>query len=166
MAKKPSPLPNRLARHRADRRSGVVAAVLRPADADRSLFEVAWDVLNRASPLEVTDLAGLAECLTGQPAFTSAQAAGWVAGILGGSLAYESATDPLADPKLVALEADVVAALGPDAVWHANGDHPLPAFHDARLGGGWSPVIRATFDRVVVARGNGLDLVLARADED
>jgi hypothetical protein len=165
MAKKPSPLQNRLARHQA-RSAGVIAAVLQPADASRSLFEVAWDLLNRLCPLEVADAAELAECFAQHPAFSSADASGWVVGVLGASLAYPSTADPLADPRLIALETGVVAALGPDAAWAANGDHPLEQFRDGRRERGWSPVIQATFDRVVVARGNGLDLVLARADED
>lgn len=166
MTKKPTPLPNRLARFQAARNSGVVAAALQPADESRSLFEVAWDVLIGTSQTEVSDPSALKERFAGRSAFSSEEATGWVAGVLGGSLAFPSATDPLADPKLRALDTDVIAALGPDAVWYANGDHPLPAFRGGRGERSWSPVMRATFDLVVLARGNGLDLVLARTDED
>jgi hypothetical protein len=166
MAKKQAPLNNRLARHVVDKRSGVVAAALRPADEDRSLFKVCWNVLGRVCPLAVADADGLTERLTEQSPFGSAQATGWVAGILGTGLVYPSSADPPADPKLRALEDEVIAALGPDAVWYANGDHPLPAFRPRRSSRGWSPITRATFELVVAARGNGLDLVLARIDED
>lgn len=166
MAKKPAPLSNRLARYQADRHSGVVAATLQPTDENHSLQEVTWDVLNRACALAVADPAELAERLTERPVFSSAQATGWVAGICGVSLAHPSGADPLADPKLRAIEDEVIAALGPDAVWHANGEHPLPALRTDRRPRGWSPILDATFDLVIAARGNGLDLVLARADED
>jgi hypothetical protein len=146
-----------------------VAATLRPADEDRSLFEVCWEVLNPVCPLAVEDADELAERLTERPPFGSAQAAGWIAGILGTTLAYPSSPDPLTDPKLRGiedLEDEVIAALGPDALWYANGEHPLPALRPRRSGHGWSPITRATFDLVIAARGNGLDLVLARVDED
>lgn len=52
MAKKPSPLKNRLARQVTRRGVGVVAVALRPADERRSLFEFCWTVLNRVCPLE------------------------------------------------------------------------------------------------------------------
>ncbi len=166
MAKKQAPLKNRLARHLTTKNVGVVAAALRPADQHRSLFEVCWDVLSPVCPLAVADADDLAERLTERPPFGPAQAVGWVAGILGTTLTYPSGADPLADPKLRALEDAVIAALGPEAVWYANGDHPLPAFRPRQSGRGWNPVTRATFDLVVAARGNGLDLVLARVDED
>lgn len=166
MAKKQALLKNRLARHLTKGEMGVVAAALRPADEDRSLFEVCWDVLSPAYPLAVSDADGLADCFTGRPPFGSAEATGWVAGVLGAGLAYPSSGDPLADPKLRAIEDDVIAVLGPDAVWHSNGDHPLPAFRGCRSERGWNPITRATFDLVVAARGNRLDLVLARVDED
>lgn len=143
-----------------------MAAALQPVDESRSLFEVAWDVLSRTSEMGIADAAELEERFIRRPAFSSAEAAGWVAGVLGGSLAYSSAADPLGDPKLRALETEVVTALGPDAVWHANGDHPLPAFRGGQGERGWSTAMQATFDLVVLARGNGLDLVLARTDED
>lgn len=166
MAKKQAPLKNRLARHLTTGDVGVVAAILRPVDERRTLFEVCWDVLSPVRPLAVADADALAERLTEQPLFGSAQATGWVAGLLGTGLAYPSGRDPLADPKLRALEDEVIAALGPDAEWYANGDHPLQALRPRRSERGWSPVTRATFDLVVAARGNGLDLVLARVDED
>ncbi|MBS2549997.1 hypothetical protein KGQ19_24335 [Catenulispora sp. NL8] len=159
---------NRLARYQAPRKSKVLASVLKPADASRSVFEVAWDVLSRqAFPLEVTDAAELAERMTRSEAFGAAQAAGWVAGVLTASFAYPPAKDELPDAKLCALDDDVVAALGADSVWHANADgHPLPVFNESGRGFGWSSITRATFDVVVVARGSGLDLVLASFDED
>ena len=166
MAKRPAPLPNRLARYRSARNSGVVAAALQPAAESRSLFEVAWDVLNRASEMEIADATELEERLKRQPQFGSAEATGWIAGVLGGSLAFQPTANPLDDPKLRAIEAEVVAALGPDALWYTNSDHPLPAVRAGRGGRGWASVMRATFDLVVLARGNGLDLVLARTDED
>ncbi len=166
MGKKRTPLKNRLARYLTTGEVGVVAAALRPADADRSLFEVCRDVLRPVCPLDMADADDLAERLTERPRFGSAQAGGWVAGILGTGLAYPSSADPLADPKLRALEEEVIAALGPDAVWYANDEHPLPAFRPRRSASGRSPITRATFDLVVAARGNGLDLVLARVDED
>jgi hypothetical protein len=167
MAKKPSPLKNRLARFQADKRSGVVAAALLPADESRSLAEVVWSVLSQDTALAVSDAAELAECLTDRPAFGSAEASGWVAGLLAGSLARPDTADPLANPTLRALDEEVIAALGPDAVWYASGDHPIPAFRTGRGSrGGWRPILDATFDRVVAARGNGLDLVVARVDED
>jgi hypothetical protein len=166
MAKKQSPLKNRLARHQTTRNVGVVAATLRPADENQSLFEVCWKILNSACPLAVADTDELAQHLTQQPPFGSAQATGWIAGTLGTPLAYPSSSDPLADPKLRTLEEEVIAALGPDAVWYTNGDHPLPAFRPPRSECGWNPLTQATFDLVIVARGNGLDLVLARIDED
>lgn len=168
MARRPSPLRNQLARYQNARNSSVVAAVLKPADADRSLFEVAWDVLkSQAFPLEVTDAAGLAECLTRSKPFGAAQAAGWVAGVLDAKFAYPLKEDELPDAKLLALDDDVIAALGADSVWYANSDdHPLAAFRESARGFGWSPVTRATFDVVVVARDRGLDLVLAAVDED
>lgn len=166
MAKKKAPLKNRLARHQTTGNVGVVAATLRPADEGRSLFEICWEVLNPVCPLAVADADELAERLTERPPFGSAQAAGWVAGILGTTLAYPSSADPLTDPKLRGLEDEVIAVLGPDAVWYTNGDHPLPTLRPPRSGHGWSPITRATFDLVVTARGNGLDLVLARVDED
>lgn len=166
MAKKRSPLRNRLARHRTTGNLGVVAAALRPVHEGRSVFEVCWDVLSSACPLAVADADDLAERLTERPGFGSADATGWIAGTLGAGLAYPSSADPLADPKLRALEDEVIAALGPDADWYTNGDHPLPALRPRRSAHGWYPITLATFDLVVTARGNGLDLVLARADED
>ena len=166
MAKKPSPLRNRLARHQADRHSRAYTALLTPTDEDRSLFEVAWDALRRSDLFDIADADALAERFTWLPAFDSAAATGWIAGILSGSLAYPEATDPLSDPKLCALEADVIAALGPKARWYANGGHPLPGLVPAGKSQGWWPITTATFDRAVVARGNGVDLVLACTDED
>lgn len=166
MAKKTAPPKSRLARHLTTGDVGVVAAALRPVDEGRSLFQVCWDVLSPVCPLAVADADGLAELLTERPPLGSAEATGWVAGLLGTGLAHPSGGDPLADPKLRALEDDVIAALGPNAEWYANGDHPLPELRPHRSGRGWSPVTRATFDLVVAARGNGLDLVLARVDED
>src|SRR2546421_6967168 len=86
MAKKQSPLKNRLVRHVTTGKVGVVAAALRPADEDRPLFEVCWDVLNPVCPLAVTDADELTERLTERPPFGSAQATGWIAGILGTAL--------------------------------------------------------------------------------
>ncbi|WAL69185.1 hypothetical protein ORV05_15915 [Amycolatopsis cynarae] len=163
MAKKRASLKNRLARHQTARDVGVVTAALRPADGDRSLAEVCWDVLNPVCRLVVSDADELAQCLTVR--FHSAQATGWVAGILGAGLAYPSRADPLADPDLRALEEEVIDALGPDALWCASGDYEQSALHGRQLRG-WNPVTRATFDLVVAVRGNGLDLVLARTDED
>lgn len=166
MAKKPSPLGNRLARHQADRKSRVFTALLAPTDEGRSLFDIAWDALKQSDLFDVADADALAERFTWLPAFGSTVATGWIAGILSGSLAYPAAVDPLSDPNLCALEADVIAALGPEARWHANGDHPLPAFVPAGESQGWRSITTATFDRAIVARGNGVDLVLACADED
>lgn len=166
MAKKQAPLKNRLARHLTTGDLGVVAAALRSADEDRSLFEVCWDVLNSVCTLAVADADDLTERLTERPPFGSAQATGWIAGILGTGLAHPSSADPLANPKLRALEDEVIAALGPDAVWCVNGEHPLSALRPRRSERGWSPITHATFDLVITARGNGLDLVLARIDED
>ncbi|WP_194896282.1 hypothetical protein [Catenulispora pinisilvae] len=159
---------NRLARYQAVRKSNVLASVLKPADASRSVFEVAWDVLrSQAFPLEVTDAADLADRMTRSEAFGAAQAAGWVAGVLTARFAYPPAKDELPDPKLCKLDDQVIAALGADSVWHANSDdHPLPVFRESGRGFGWSAITCATFDVVVVARGNGLDLVLASFDED
>lgn len=142
-----------------------MAAVLQPADEHRVLFEVCWDLLSRRFPLVVANADELAECLTDRPSFGSAEAVGWGTGALGASLVYPS-NDPFTDPKLRALEDEVIEALGPDAVWYANGDHPLPAFLRHGSGRGWRPILDATADLVVGARGNGLDLVLARAEED
>lgn len=168
MAKKPAPLKNRLARFQTDKRSSVVAAALQPADESLPLPEVVWRVLSQVPvELAVADPAELAECLTGRPSFSSAEATGWVAGVLAGDLVRPGDADPLADPVLRALEQEVIAALGPDAVWYANGEHPLPALRTGRAGrGGWQPIVDATFDLVLAARGSGLDLVLARAEED
>ena len=168
MAKKPAPLKNRLARFQADRRSGVVAAALLPTEEGRPLPEVVWRVLSHHGvELAVADVAELAERLTDRPSFGSAEATGWVAGALAGNLVRPGDADPLADAALRALEQEVIAALGPDAVWHANGEHPVPTLRTGRAGrGGWRPIVEATFDLVVAARGSGLDLVLVRAEED
>ncbi|MCQ4082303.1 hypothetical protein NGB36_17250 [Streptomyces sp. RB6PN25] len=93
------------------------------------------------------------------------QATGWVAGILGTGLSYPSSSDPPTDPRLRALQDEVIAALGPETVWYANGDHPLSSLRPCRSERCWSPITRATIDLVVAARGNGFDLVLARVDE-
>lgn len=70
------------------------------------------------------------------------------------------------DPELRALENDVIAALGPEARWYSNGDHPMPAFRHPAHGRSWQSVTNATFDLLLAVRGNGLDLVLYTAQED
>ncbi len=160
MARKPAPLKNRLKRGRAQ------VAVLRPEDFGKSIGEICWELLRPVCPLDVADAAELTERLERQPAFTSAEATGWVVGALASDLAYygrdEDQNALMDDPKLRAIEDEVIAALGPEARWYTNSTHPLPRFRRAGHGRGWVSITRATFDLVVAARGNGLDLVLSR----
>jgi hypothetical protein len=169
MGKKRGPLKNRLARRVTTTDGpGVKVAALLPEDPRRCIGEVCWELLQPMCPLAVNDAAGLTQCLEHWPAFASREATGWVVGTLANRLAYgyEPVDALLDDPKLRAIEAEVIAALGPVARWQANSNHPLRRFR--RAGQGWSvrPVTRAAFDQVVVARGNGLDLVILRTAED
>ena len=168
MVKKSSSLTNRLARQvTGSGGSGVVAAALRPAAEDRPLGAVVWEVLSPACKLAVADAAEFANRFAGLAEFGTGQATGWIAGLLGTFGPFlDQGADPLADPKLRTLEDDVLAALGLDAVWQASGEHPVPAFRPRRRTFGGMQIIEATFELVVAARGNGWDLVLARADED
>jgi hypothetical protein len=169
VAKKRGPLKNRLERLvTTPGRPGVKVAALRPEDPHRSIGEVCWDLLKPLCPLAVESAAELTDRLERWPAFTSAEATGWVVGALADQLVHgwEPADALMDDPRLRAVEDEVIAALGPDAHWHANGSHPLRRFR--RAGDGWAfdPVTRASFDQVVAARGNGLDLVIVRTAED
>ncbi|WP_328317719.1 hypothetical protein [Streptomyces sp. NBC_00388] len=60
----------------------------------------------------------------------------------------------------------MIVVLGPDARWYTNSDHPLQRFRRVGSGRSWERVPRATYDLVVAARGNGLDLALVRRGED
>ena len=167
MAKKRAPLTNRLARFATGSGQGVRVAVLQPEDSGRTIGEVCWQVLQPVVPLTVTDAAELTGRLERRSPFGSQKATGWIAGVLGGSLtdgrACDAATD---DPRLRAIEDEVIDALGPDARWWTNSTHPLPRFRPPGTGREWDAVTRATFDLVLTARGNSLDLVLARTEED
>ncbi|WP_327297340.1 hypothetical protein [Streptomyces sp. NBC_01197] len=167
MTKKRSPLKNRLARFETSGDHGVRVAVLRAEASGLSIGEVCWQLLQPVCPLEVTDASELTEHLERRPPFTSAEATGWVLGALGGDLADSRADHALMeDPKLRSIEDDVIVALGPDARWYTNSDHPLQRFRRVGSGRSWEGVTRATYDLVVAARGNGLDLVLVRTEED
>lgn len=167
MAKKRSPLKNRLARFETAGCHGVRVAVLRPEASGLSIGDVCWQLLQPVCPLEVADASELTELLERRPPFTSAEEAGWVLAALDGDLVFDRDDDALMnDPKLRSIEDDVIAALGPDARWYTNGDHPLKRFRRDGRCRSWASVTRATFDLVVAARGNGLDLVLVRTEED
>lgn len=167
MAKKRAPLDNRLARLATGRGQGVRVAILRPEDTGRTIGEVCWRALQPVVPLTVTGAAELTERLERRGPFGSRQATGWIVGVLGGALtdsrSCDAATD---DPRLRALEVEVIDALGPDALWWTNSTHPLPRFRPPAAGREWDAVTGATFDLVLAARGNSLDLVLARTEED
>jgi hypothetical protein len=169
MAKKRGPLKNRLTRFATPPgRPGVKVAALRPEDSRRSIGEICWELLRPLCPLAVAGAAELTDRLERWPAFTSAEATGWVVGALADRLVhgYEPADALMDDPRLRAIEDEVIAALGPDAYWRANSNHPLRRFRGT--GDGWSfdSITRASFDQVVAARGNGLDLVIVRTAED
>lgn len=169
MAKKRGPLKNRLARFVTTGDQGVQVAALRPEDIGKPIGQICWELLRPVCPLEVADTAELTERLERRPTFTSAEATGWVVGALAGDLVYgsdEAENALMDDAKLRAIEEEVIAALGPDAHWYTNSDHPLPRYRRARRRRSWEPITRATFDLVVAARGNGLDLVLAQTAED
>jgi hypothetical protein len=169
MAKKRGPLKNRLARFVTTGGQGVQVAALRPADFGKPIGEVCCELLRPVCSLDVADAAELTERLERRPAFTSAEATGWVVGTLAGDLAHgsdETENALLDDLRLRAIEDEVIAALGPDAHWYTNSDHPLPRFRRAGHERSWESITWATFDLMVAARGNGLDLVLARTAED
>ncbi|WP_328537315.1 hypothetical protein [Streptomyces sp. NBC_00344] len=166
MAKKKSSLKNRVARCGVGRGGGMNVAALLPEAPRLSIGEVCWKLLRPGGHLEVAD----APELTGRlfRTFTSSEATGWVVGALACDLAYGSSeeNDLMDDPKLRSLENDVIEALGPDAHWYSNGDHPLPMFRSPGDGRSWHSVTDATFDLLLAVRGNGLDLVLYTAQED
>jgi hypothetical protein len=87
MAKKRGPLKNRLARFVTSGGQGLQVAALRAQDVGKSVAEACWDLPWPVCALEVADAAELTERLGRRPAFTSAEAAGWVVGALASDLA-------------------------------------------------------------------------------
>ncbi|MFG2894827.1 hypothetical protein [Streptomyces sp. NPDC048248] len=88
----------------------------------------------------------------------------WIAATLTRELVHPSPDGPM---RLVAdaIANGLIALLGPEADWRANG---YAAYREGASGtsAGWGPVTEATFDAAVVGKGNGHAVVVVATGED
>ncbi|WP_030462991.1 hypothetical protein [Kitasatospora sp. NRRL B-11411] len=92
----------------------------------------------------------------------AARAADWMAATLWQDLVFRSDAGP--DPRAVADAGELVALLGPDADWRANGHAAHPAPGGAHRG--WRSVTECTFDAALVGIGGGYAVVVVAVGED
>ncbi|MBV6699375.1 hypothetical protein [Kitasatospora aureofaciens] len=91
------------------------------------------------------------------------EAAPWIAATLVRNLVFRGEEGDVR-PVAEAVGAGLVALLGPQAQWRANG---CVAYREGARGNvGWSPVTEATFDAAVVGIGNGHAVVIVATGED
>lgn len=144
-------------------------------DDGRSHGQLCWDVLVPTGLLAP----GCGHCRHGHggprsPAQTEAalarrippaEAPPWIAATLVRDLVYRTGGDGPMRPVADALGEELVALLGPDADWRANG---YAAYREGRGGRNvsWAPVTEATFDAAVVGIGNGHAVAIIAAGED